>query len=60
MIDPKEESELARRTVIGSYRTQEDLIDLGTVSGTLSTRYKVGDLLKGQSKRNWKRKFGDS
>ena len=59
MIDPKEESELARRTVIGSYKTQEDLLDSDTTSGIPTTRYNVGDLLKGQSKRNWQKKFGD-
>lgn len=58
MIDPQEELERFQATAGGGYKTQEDLIDTGVAHRPLKTTEKVVDLLKGESKKRWARKFG--
>ena len=70
----KEKSECYKRTKVSimddtlegfhqgrneSYRTPEDRLDADVAPQTLQVTNKVVDLLKGESKRNWQRKFGD-
>ena len=47
------------RTISQGYRAPEDYLDLNVTPQTLQVTDKVVDLLKGESKRNWQRKFGD-
>lgn len=47
------------KTVRESYKTVEDRLDAGTGSSIPKTNYKVVDLLKGESKRRWQKKFGN-
>ena len=42
-----------------SYRTPEDRLDVGVAPPTLQVTDNVVDLLKGESKKRWQKKFGD-
>lgn len=42
------------------YKTVEDRLDVATAHSAPKTKYKVADLLRGDSHKRWLEKFGNS